>query len=259
MRSHHNAVPDVPLSRNLPAILSVFCTVLCLTSLGAKAEGPLAAHIEITSLKSYSGGQPLPKPTKILVYDFEFDPKDVQVDKTQEIRPRHIIERDENPGHIGQNAAKTLSTELIKELAKTGLRVERSAAGSTPPDNSLIVNGSFTSIKQGIKTERVVVGMGTGSAEVGTHVQVQFKTPQQTILISEFETQTTLGKNLGAGVPVAAGLNPAVAASKATVSDRKKTVSAYSSHTADAAAKQITGAMAGLGWVKVDEKGKVIQ
>ncbi len=119
----------------------------------------------------------MPKPQKILVYDFEFDPNDVQVDKTQQIRPRHIIARDENPKHIGENAAKTLSTELIKDLAKAGLPVQHAKADTIASDNDLIVKGSFASLKQGVKTERVIVGMGTGSAAVSTRVQVFLKTP----------------------------------------------------------------------------------
>ena len=223
--------------------------MVLLTSLYARVDSPLAAHVEVTPLNKYSGGKPLPKPQKILVYDFEFDPKDVQVDKTQEIRPRHLIARDENPRHVGENAAKTLSAELVKDLAKTGLPVERASAGTIPPENTLIVKGSFASLKQGVKTERVVVGMGSGSAAVSTHVQVLFKAPQEDVLISEFETQTTVAKNVGAGVSTAAGLNPAVAAGKSTITDRKKTVDAYASKTADAAATQIQRAMAGMGWV----------
>jgi len=68
-----------------------------------------------------------------------------------------------------------------------------------------------------------------------------------------------VGENLGAAAPAAAGLNPAAAAGRATITDRKKNVSAYASKTADAAARQITSVMAGLGWIKLDDKGKVVQ
>jgi 3D (Asp-Asp-Asp) domain-containing protein len=230
------------------ATVAFWLPVTLLAPLHAWVDGPLAAHVEVTPLNSYSAVKPLPGLQKILVYDFEFDPNDVQVDKTQQIRPRHIIARDENPKHIGENAAKTLSTELIKELAKTGLPVEHAKADTIASDNELIVKGSFASLKQGVKTERVVVGMGTGSAAVSTRVQVFFKTAQENLLISEFETRTTVAKNVGAGVSTAAGLNPAVAATKSTVTDRKKTVDAYASKTADAAAKQIRGDMARMGW-----------
>ncbi len=236
--------------------LLFWLTTASLTSLNAGMDRPLAAHVEVTVLNSYSAGKPLPKPDKILVYDFEFNPEDVQIDKTQAIRPRHIIARDENPKHVGESAAKTLSAELVKDLAKTGLPVERVSADTAPPNNTLVVKGSFASLKQGVKTERVIVGMGTGSAAVSTRVRVAFKMPGNEVLISEFETQTTVAKNLGAGVSTAAGLNPAVAAGKSTVTDRKKTVDAYASKTADAAAKQVQQAMIALGWVTANQPAK---
>ena len=260
MPAHRGPVSaNGPHSRQQPAVLAILLTIVCLAAAKPEMEGPLAAQVEVTSLKTYGGRKALPKPEKILVYDFTFDPKEVQVDKTQEFRPRHVISGDENPTHIGEHAAKKLSQELIKELARTGVPVERASTDAAAPDNTLIVKGNFLLIKQGVKTERVVVGMGTGSAEVNTHVQVQFKAPQETVLVSEFETHTTLAKNLGAGVPVAAGLNPAVAAGRSTVSDRKKTVGAYASKTADAAARQIESAMAELNWVQVDSSGKLVK
>jgi len=240
-----------PAGIRLASVAFLLPTIL-LAPLNAWVDGPLAAHVEVTPIHSYSEGKALPKPRKILVYDFEFDPNDVQVDETQRIRPRHIIARDENPKHIGENAARTLSTELIKDLARTGLPVQHAKGDTIASSNDLIVKGSFASLKQGVKTERVVIGMGAGSAAVSTRVQVFLKTPEKNLLISEFETQTTVAKNVGAGVSTAAGLNPAVAATKSTVTDRKKTVDAYASKTADAAAKQIRGTMAGMGWVAPD-------
>jgi Domain of unknown function (DUF4410) len=129
----------------------------------------------------------------------------------------------------------------------------------TVPPDAFAIQGAFLSIKQGDKTERVAVGMGLGSAEVKTQVRARLQTPGEAVLVSEFETNTTLGENIGAAAPAAAGMNPAAAAGRATITDRKKNVSAYASKTADAAAKQIESVMAGLGWIKLDDKGKVTQ
>jgi len=243
------------MSRHFAVIL----LLLTPNAFGGEIAGPLAAHVEITVLKSYGASSALVRPHKILVRDFEFNPDIVQVDKIQEVRPRHLISGSEKPEHIGREAAKNVSKELIKELSKTGIPVQPMIASTPPCDDCLIVSGSFLALKQGVKTERVVVGMGAGSAEVRTRVQLELQTPKGPIAISEFETSTTTAKNIGAGVTTAAGLNPAVAATRSTVSDRKKTVNAYASKTGEAAAKQITSAMAGVGWVKVDNKGKLVQ
>jgi hypothetical protein len=42
------------------------------------------------------------------------------------------------------------------------------------------------------------------------------------------------------------------------VGDRRKTVNAYASKTADATAKEIIKSMAAQGWVKTDDKGELV-
>ena len=221
-------------------------------------QGPMAAKISVTPLASYTGSTPLPKPAKILVYDFAINPDDIQVDKIQAMRPRHLITGDQKPDAIAASASKKYSDELVKALGKTGIPVEHVAAGTPPSDNAMIIQGSFTSLKQGNKAERDTIGMGAGSADVQTKVDVHIKTPSDSVLLSQFQTDTKAAKNMGAAVPVAAGLNPAAAVAKSTVGDRRKTVNAYASKTADAAAKEIIKSMAAQGWVKTNEKGELV-
>ena len=97
--------------------------------------------------------------------------------------------------------------------------------------------------------------MGAGSADLGTKVDVHLKTPADSVLLSQFETDTRQ-PNAGAVVPVVAGLNPALAATKSAVTDRRKTLNAYTSKTADAAAKEIFKSKAVQGWIKTNVKGE---
>jgi hypothetical protein len=100
--------------------------------------------------------------------------------------------------------------------------------------------------------------MGAGSADVQTKVDVHVKTPSDSVLLSQFTTDTKAAQNVGAAVPVAAGLNPAAAVAKSTVGDRRKTVNAYASKSADATAKEIIKSMAAQGWVQTNDKGDVV-
>jgi hypothetical protein len=224
---------------------------------GAHAQGPLAAKINVTPVAGYSGGSGLPKPDKILVYDFTVNPADVQVDKIQAMRPRHLITGDKSQDAIAASAGKKFSQELVKALAKSGIPVEHGAADTAPSDNALVIKGSFVSLKEGNKTERVTIGMGAGGADVETNVDVHLKTPSDSVMFLQFQTDTKPAKNAGAGLPVVAGLNPAVAATKSTVTDRKKTLNAYATKTADATAKEIFKSMAAQGWIKTNDKGEV--
>ncbi len=225
----------------------------------AHAQSPLAAKISVTPLSAYVGSKPLPKPEKILIYDFATDTTDVQVDKIQSLRPRHLIAQDKSPDAIAASASKKFRLELTKKLEKTGIPVEHVAADTVPSENAMVIQGSFTSLKEGNKTERDTVGMGAGGADLEANVDVHLKTPTDTVLLSQFQTDTKPAKNAGAALPVVAGLNPAVAVTKSTVTDRKKTLNAYASKTADATAKEIFKSMASQGWIKVDEKGQLVE
>jgi hypothetical protein len=222
------------------------------------AEDPLTSRVEITTLQSYSGA-PLPKPTKILVYDFAVDTSHVQVDRSQELRPRHLIAGDENPEAVAKKASAKFSQELIKKLTATGIPVEHVTPDTAAPANALSVQGSFSSLRQGDKAERAGVGMGLGSSDVQTQVDVHMKTDSDSVLLSQFQTQMKPAGGVGAAVPAAAGIDPAAIAVKSKVGDRRKTVEAYASKTATAMAEEITKAMAKQGWIKVNDKGEVIQ
>jgi hypothetical protein len=243
----------------LPAAILLCVFSACLLPATARAEGPLAVKINVTTLQSYNGSDVLPKPMKILVYDFTVDTSNVQVDQSQKIRPRHMITGDENPDTVAKKASTKFSDELVAKLAKVGIPVEHAAAGLTPSDNTLSVQGAFTSMKQGDKAERSTIGMGAGSADVQAKVDVHLKTSSEAILLSQFQTDTKPGANMGGAAPVAAGMDPAAVVVKAKVTDRKKTLDAYASKTADAMAAEITKQMAKQGWIKLDDKGEVIQ
>jgi hypothetical protein len=223
----------------------------------ARADGPLAAKVKVTTLQSYKGSSPLPKPDKILVYDLILD-TDIQVDKSQRLRPRHLIAGDENPDAIAKRSESTFSEELTKQLAKTGIPVQHVAADTAPSDSSLMVQGRFISLREGDKTQRVTVGMSLGSAQVQTKIDVRLKTSAEAVLVSQFQTETTTAKNVGAVVPVAAGLNPGAVATKSVLTDRRKTLHRYVSKTADTSAKEIMKLMADQGWIKLNGKGEVV-
>jgi hypothetical protein len=239
-------------------VCGVLAAAVCL-SIGAQAQTPLSAKVNVTPISVYTGATPLPKPAKILVYDFAVNPDDVQVDKVQSMRPRHLITGDKKPDAVAASASKKFSAELVKALEKTGIPVEHVATGTAAADNQMAIQGTFTSLKEGTKIERDTVGMGTGSANVQTTVDVHVKKGDDSVLLSHFSTDMKPGANTGSLVPVAAGLDPAAVVAKSTVMDRRKTLNAYASKTADATAKEIIKSMAAQGWIKTDDKGKVAE
>ena len=108
----------------------------------------------------------------------------------QAMRPRHLITGDQKPDAIAASASKKYSAELVKALAKTGIPVEHVAKDTPASDNAMTVEGSFTSVKEGNKAERDTIGLGAGGADVQTKVDVHLKTPSDSVLLSQFTTDT---------------------------------------------------------------------
>jgi Domain of unknown function (DUF4410) len=121
---------------------SAWLAVGALLVSSAYGQGPMGAKINVTPLASYTGSSPLPKPEKILVYDFAINPDDIRVDKMQAMRPRHLITGDQKPDAIAASASKKYSQELVKALAKTGVPVEHVAKDTPPSDNALMYHHS---------------------------------------------------------------------------------------------------------------------
>lgn len=240
-------------------LIAAWPAAIALLASASFAQGPLRVKVNITPGATYTGGSPLPKPEKILVYDFAVDADDVQVDKIQAMRPRNLITGGKKPDAVAASAGKKYYQELIKELEKTGIPVEHVAIGTAPQNNAMVIEGTFSSLHEGNKTERDTIGMGAGSAEVQTKVDVHLKTAADSVLLSQFQTDTRAAKGTGSAVPVAVGMNPAAAVTKSTITDRKKTLNAYASKTAEATAKEICKSMAAQGWIKTNDKGEIAQ
>ena len=92
---------------------------VCVPASSLNAEDPLTSKVEVTIVQSYTGS-PLPKPARILVYDFAIDTAHVQVDRSQSIRPRHMIRGDESPEVVAKNASAKFSHRFRRHFLEPG-------------------------------------------------------------------------------------------------------------------------------------------
>ncbi len=127
-------------------------------------------------VQEYSGA-PLPRPDRILVYDFATTPGEVRLDRglsAKIVEAANSEPRSEQERELGQKVARALSDHLIKELRALGLPAQRGSGEPPTSGNSMLIEGQFVSIDQGNRTARVVIGLGAGRSDVETHVQAYF-------------------------------------------------------------------------------------
>src|ERR1700759_950429 len=206
---------------NIP-VLALACVPMMV------AQNPVA-HVDIKVVKSYESGAPLPKPARVLVYDFTVAPESVTTDPRPGVRQR--LHGSGNTEDAATQAAKQvqaqISSDLItglqKQLKDSGIVVEKATPEMEVPANALAVRGTISKLDEGQHIKREMVGFGRGASDVQTDCQIVLQTPKETVLVSELTTDAQSGKKPGAAVPMGAAAAPDVAAATAGATAHKST------------------------------------
>jgi hypothetical protein len=200
-------------------------------------------------------GDPLPKPDKILISAFTVSPDVVAMDESAagRLQRRRLQRREPDADSSTEALAKQVQAAfaktLVSELQKTAMPAEVAPADhAATPAHTLTVHGEFTTINQGNKTKRMMIGFGRGASDVQAHVTVSLTTDAQPVVLSEFNLKSKSGKKPGAAATMGVG-SLAVGAAAGGVSDKKASVEADASRLAKAVAKQITEVMISQKWI----------
>ena len=124
--------------------------------------------------EGYSGG-PLPRPDRVLVYDFATTPGEVRLDRglsAKVVEAAKSEPRDEQERALGIKVADALAEHLVKAIRDQGLPAQRASGAPPTYGNSVLIEGQLVSIDQGNRTARMVIGLGAGRSDVEAHVQV---------------------------------------------------------------------------------------
>lgn len=210
----------------------------------------------VTQTRGYSGG-PLPRPGRILVYDFAVSPQDVKLDGGFSARVAEAMEsgtRTDQEIAVGRSVANALSEHLVKEISSMGLPAMRAMDAPDDGVRTVSIRGQFVSIDEGNRTERVVIGLGAGRSSVDAEVQVDYDGR----VVEQFETVAKSGRKPGAaetlGVGAAAGtlaVAGAVTAASAVGSESfGANVEADASRTAKKLADDLKPFFVRQGWIQ---------
>jgi hypothetical protein len=167
------------------------------------------------------GGQ-LPRPQRIVVYDFTATPGDVQLQSglggriKESMREAEGTSIAEQQTKLQQDIAKLMTTQLVQEIRKLGLPVESAEMAGPVTEGQLSIEGQFLTIDEGNQTRRLVIGFGAGASHVRIAVQVLETIAGQHRLVEDFYTNANSSRKPGfgpmAGVGAAAGAATAVTA-----------------------------------------------
>jgi uncharacterized spore protein YtfJ len=211
----------------------------------------------VESVDVKAGG--LPRPQLIVVHDFAVSASAVALDSAIGARALEAVKGEpEVQAHlrIGEEVAKVLTENLVKEIGKLGIPTV-TAAGATPvTGRGLQIEGQFLTVDQGNRLRRAVIGFGAGASEVRTMVQVFEATSEGRRLVEDFYTTAKSSRKPGFGPMAGAGAAISTVATSAAMSSgvglataHSQTVEGDAKNTADEIVRMLKKFFAEQGWI----------
>lgn len=215
------------------------------------------ASTEVTERQQYQG-EKLAQPGRIIVYDFTANPADV---------PRESAFATENAVASTAPSAEQLAVtdklgaevarQLAAELRDAGLPAVQAAGQPAPQVDDVVIRGYFVSADEGSAAKRMLVGFGSGNAELITAVEGFQMTSQGLRLLGGGTVQSGGNKTPGVVLPLAvmaATANPIGLVVGGTVkvageATGSATIEGAAKRTADQIAEQIVEAAERQGWL----------
>ncbi len=145
----------------------------CLGAAGLLALALLTgcASTEVTDRQEYEGAN-LPRPGRIIVYDFAAAPADLPAwSQARSAYAQAAADVSAEELAAGRKLGADVAKELVAKIDKMGINAVRAAGQPDPQLDDIVLIGYFTSIDEGSGAERVLIGFGKGSASVAAHVE----------------------------------------------------------------------------------------
>jgi hypothetical protein len=163
------------------------------------------ASTKVTERQDYQHGQ-LPRPDRILVYDFATTYADLpswseparRYGATMTTTSDEVLEK-------GRELGAKVANNLIEEIREMGLPAT-SGEGQTLRPGDIMIVGYFESIDEGSAAKRVVLGFGSGGADLKTQVEGYQMTEQGPRELGSRDVDSGAGKSPGVVVPLAVTL-----------------------------------------------------
>jgi len=148
----------------------------------------------------YTGG-PLPRPKRILVYDFSSDARDLSASSSIReringagVRPEHVS--------VGRELGVRIATDLSAKIKEMGLPAMRVSAQAAPRAGDIVFKGYFLSADEGDAAKRMALGFGSGGAELTVKVEAYQMTAKGLRFLGSGEGTAETGKSPGTAVGI---------------------------------------------------------
>lgn len=157
------------------------------------------------------------RPEQVFVYDFAATDRDIPADSAiAELVEQRTTPQTPEEIALGRRLGALVAVRLIEELNDRGIPAIAAGTGPIPHPGDAVVRGVFVSVDEGSRIKRVLVGFGSGSAELKTLAEAYVVTADGLVPLGSAEIETHGGKMPGVLVPLAMTSPVGLAANSAT-------------------------------------------
>ena len=144
----------------------------------------------------------VPRPDRILIYDFAATPADVPADSALAAVATAPMPQTAEQIEIGRRVGADIATRLAAEIRRMGLPVEHASAPLIPEINDIVIRGYLLSVSEGSAAKRVGIGFGAGASELSVAVEGYQMTAQGLRKLGSGAGTAGGSKTPGAAAPV---------------------------------------------------------
>ena len=162
--------------------------------------------------------QNLPRPPRVVVFDFDTGAADVRVGSSPRRTARrtvglYVTEEDT----LAKAVADALANRLVEDIRGLGLTAERATGAAPPGPNDLVIQGQFLRVNEGSQVQRFVIGLGVGATQLRTQVEMFQVTADGWKPVKQFDTVADGARFPGAAFFVAGGAAAGTVATSAMI------------------------------------------
>lgn len=214
------------------------------------------ASAELTFDEPYAGER-LARPDRILVDDFAATPAEAPADSAVAAQAEGPAPQTTEEIELGRKLGAEIARQLAENLRAMDLPALQAKGQPPPRVGDIVIKGQFVSIDSGEAGRRVLLGFGSGAAELKTAVEGYQMTPQGLRRLGSGEVDSAGSSTPGLLGPAAltvATANPLGLIVVGAVKLREartgsNTIEAAAARTADAVAERLRVGAEKQGWI----------
>jgi len=163
---------------------------------------PGCSSIKLSNRDEYRG-EKLARPDRIYVHDFAATAADLpawsEAAKTYSGQQANAAPEELS---AARELGIDMTTELVARIDEMGLEAQRADGQTKPSSGDLVIVGFLGSVDEGSGFKRVVVGFGSGSANVTSHVEGYLATETGYRKLGSGDASSSKGRAPGVVVPL---------------------------------------------------------